>query len=375
MEVNSILNFEQVSPTNGSSKTSAKLSKAEKKLKEVCEDFESVFISYVLSQMRKSSESENELLNENSTAMKIYKGMLDEEYALQMARSGQIGIANMLFEQLRTGLIQQNSETENGSIQPSTLNNLNSNLAQQLSMTLMENTDNLTENLINQHLQSLINNHQSKITQNLSEQFLTQQNKTNIEILTKNLVNQYIKFANENQQLTVENLQTINNMQTFGNQQIDNQQVFSTMQTENRIMLQIVQKLGSSLGADIREAIINLEPPDLGHLHIRLILDSNNIMSARINVDNGTVANMLNNNLSNLRTSLLNNHGIQIDSFNVTVGNHLAQPNRGDDNAGRYQENFRGNSIKDLAGSTTISEPIIKRDVYTATRYFVNYLV
>lgn len=343
MEVAPVLNENQINLTEKSNPP-VELSKAEKELKDVCEKFESVFLSYVLSQMRKSGEGEKSLLNEDSTAMKIYKGMLDEKYALQMAKSGQIGIAQMLFEQLQ-GALSENG----GSSMPQAANveNLNADMAEQIVMTLPENTNNLTGKLTNQHFQSLrlSNGNQSPVLNG----------QPSVSLPAPTALKYGAKSAGVGQ-----------------NQAISNSQPISASQ--NRIMIQIVQKLGNSLQPGMREAIINLEPPDLGHLHIRLMLDSNNILSARINVDNGSVANALNNNMSTFRSSLLDNHGIQIDSFNIVVGNNLAQLNQGNGNSGQYhQENFTGNSISNVpeTGLSESTEEIIP----TRARYFVNYLV
>ena len=49
--------------------------------------------------MRESS-TQTDFLGSQSTPMKIFNGMLDEQYALEMAKTGQIGLAEMIIEQL-----------------------------------------------------------------------------------------------------------------------------------------------------------------------------------------------------------------------------------------------------------------------------------
>jgi len=354
MEVAPILNVNKINSSEDSM-PSAELAQSEKELKKVCEDFEAVFLSYVISQMRKSSEGEESLMNEDSTAMKIYKEMLDEEYAIQMARSGQIGIAQMLFEQLQGSLTQQASDIGEGL--PAQSLPLNADLAMQFAM-MSENSDNLAENLMNQHFQSIIDNQQSTIT----DTNLTRTVSDRLGDLQSVISNQQSPITDQ-QSLIINNQLPINEPQPL-----------PPLQTENRIMLQIVQKLSPTLQTGVREAIINLEPPDLGHLHIRLALDANNILSARINVDNSSVANALNNNLTDLRTSL-SEHGIQIDSFNISVGTDLGQLNRGSTNPGQYQDEFRGSSsIRNLAGTRSTGS-VDRQMALTEARYFVNYLV
>lgn len=69
------------------------------RVKRVCSEFESIFLSYMLKTMRETIP-EGGLLGKDY-GDKIIKSMLDEKLAIQMARGGGIGLGKMLLEKLR----------------------------------------------------------------------------------------------------------------------------------------------------------------------------------------------------------------------------------------------------------------------------------
>ena len=94
----------------------------------------------------------------------------------------------------------------------------------------------------------------------------------------------------------------------------------STLQLVNadRVMIQIVDKISPQLARGMQEAVIDLEPPRLGRLHIRLLFEDSSL-NARIHVRNVVVGEVVRGNLAQLR-SVLADQGIQIDNFQVTTG-------------------------------------------------------
>ena len=68
-------------------------------LEVAAQEFESIFVTHLLSTMRESA-TQTDFLGENSTSMKIFNGMLDEKYAMEIAKTGQLGLAEMLIQQL-----------------------------------------------------------------------------------------------------------------------------------------------------------------------------------------------------------------------------------------------------------------------------------
>ena len=91
----------------------------------------------------------------------------------------------------------------------------------------------------------------------------------------------------------------------------------------DRVMIQIIDKISPQLSRGMQEAVIDLEPPRLGRLHIRLLFEDSSL-NARIHVRNAMVAEVVRGNLAQLR-SALTDQGIQIDNFQVTTGSGDSQ--------------------------------------------------
>ncbi len=70
----------------------------EKKLREACEGFESIFINKLWTQMRKSVPKEGFL---HSKEEEFYQSMFDQEMSKKMTSAGGIGLADILYDQLK----------------------------------------------------------------------------------------------------------------------------------------------------------------------------------------------------------------------------------------------------------------------------------
>jgi flagellar protein FlgJ len=68
-------------------------------LKQLCQDFESIFINSLFQEMRKSIPDEGYL--EHDIGMDIFQEMMDMEVAVEMSRRGGIGLGKLLYEQLQ----------------------------------------------------------------------------------------------------------------------------------------------------------------------------------------------------------------------------------------------------------------------------------
>ena len=68
-----------------------------KELREVCQDFEAVFISQIWEQMERSVPQEGYL---HSKQESMYKSMFNREFSEELAEAGGIGLADMLYEHL-----------------------------------------------------------------------------------------------------------------------------------------------------------------------------------------------------------------------------------------------------------------------------------
>jgi len=78
--------------------TSSPLTQEQKRLMEVCQEFESIFTHMLLRSMRNSVPKTNFL--HGGTGEDIFQDMLDEQIALESSRTGQFGLAKMLCDQL-----------------------------------------------------------------------------------------------------------------------------------------------------------------------------------------------------------------------------------------------------------------------------------
>ena len=69
-----------------------------KELEEVCRDFESLFVNYLMQQMRDTVPEDS--LFGGGQAEKIYTGMLDTEVSKTVSQQRGIGLAAMMYAQM-----------------------------------------------------------------------------------------------------------------------------------------------------------------------------------------------------------------------------------------------------------------------------------
>ena len=96
----------------------AKMAKQDKELKEACKGFEAMFLSMMYKQMR-ATVPENTLFGE-SNGQKIFQDMRDEELMKNVAESGGVGIADMMYRQLSPQIKAQLQAAEQGAIKAQT---------------------------------------------------------------------------------------------------------------------------------------------------------------------------------------------------------------------------------------------------------------
>lgn len=72
--------------------------KDKKRLKEVCQDFESVFLNLMLQSMR-ATVPKSDLFG-RSRGREIFESLLDQETSKNMAKAGGIGLADLVYKQL-----------------------------------------------------------------------------------------------------------------------------------------------------------------------------------------------------------------------------------------------------------------------------------
>lgn len=72
------------------------------RLRESANEFEAIFIQQMLKTMRKAT-FESDLLPK-SEGEKVFQSLLDEQYAQISAKSGSLGLGEMIYQQLKTNL-------------------------------------------------------------------------------------------------------------------------------------------------------------------------------------------------------------------------------------------------------------------------------
>jgi flagellar protein FlgJ len=83
----------------GSSKTPEEKAQAYKSLVKASQDFESIFLNYMLKSMR-ATVPKSSLFGEDTQADDIFNSMKDEELAKRMSQAGGIGLAKIMVKQL-----------------------------------------------------------------------------------------------------------------------------------------------------------------------------------------------------------------------------------------------------------------------------------
>ncbi len=74
-------------------------------LRRACTEFEALFIKQMLDAMRKTIDKSNDLV-QPGMADNIFEDMLYDEYSRKMAKTGDFGIADMLYKQFTQKVIQ-----------------------------------------------------------------------------------------------------------------------------------------------------------------------------------------------------------------------------------------------------------------------------
>ncbi|MBM3463045.1 MAG: flagellar biosynthesis protein FlgJ [Armatimonadetes bacterium] len=77
----------------------SKKAREDAKLKEAVQQFEQVFLKQLFSEMRKSVPKTN-LMGEGKE-QEMFEGMLDDERAKAWSQSGGIGLADMMYQQMK----------------------------------------------------------------------------------------------------------------------------------------------------------------------------------------------------------------------------------------------------------------------------------
>ncbi|MCH3959632.1 MAG: rod-binding protein [Selenomonas sp.] len=97
-----------------SSSVEAGVEKKDKELKEACKGFEAMFLSMMYKEMR-ATVPEDKLFGE-SNGQKIFQDMQDTELMKNVADSGGVGLADMMYRQLSPQVTAQEKAVELGAL-------------------------------------------------------------------------------------------------------------------------------------------------------------------------------------------------------------------------------------------------------------------
>ncbi len=158
-------------------------------------------------------------------------------------------------------------------------------------------------------------NHQNNQTQE-------PQQKIPIENKNINLIKPQMLNNSQNQTQSPFNLSVIPNLQKT--QDASNTNTSNQTYPINHIVEKIIE-LQNIKPPAIKTIQIQLNPPSLGKVDVKVSIDTSKTLSASIHVDNQEVFNLLNNNLDTLKTSI-SQQGINISQISITTSN-LAQQN------------------------------------------------
>jgi peptidoglycan hydrolase FlgJ len=70
------------------------------KLKQACQEFEQLFLTQMMAQMR-STVPKSDIFGGGGSQEEMFQGMLDQERAKSWAQEGGVGLANLLFQQMK----------------------------------------------------------------------------------------------------------------------------------------------------------------------------------------------------------------------------------------------------------------------------------
>ena len=98
--MNSMSRFQADTAAGADAAARSRSSKSDEALREVAREFEALFVKQMLSSMRQTLDPGSDMLY-GGISQDIFEDMLYEEYAKVMAKTGSLGIAELVYGQLK----------------------------------------------------------------------------------------------------------------------------------------------------------------------------------------------------------------------------------------------------------------------------------
>lgn len=148
----------------------------------------------------------------------------------------------------------------------------------------------------------------------------------------------------------------------FHSSNLDNEKAILRNIDKNLLMKQIIEKLNFKINKTNPEVKIKLKPEILGNLFMK-ITTKENLVIARIVVENYQVKQLIEANLNFLRDNL-KEQGLEVYEFNVEVGQNTDFDNYNSQSG--YSRNYLMNQYKrKLLGKRTEEELIYNNEIFT----------
>jgi flagellar hook-length control protein FliK len=116
----------------------------------------------------------------------------------------------------------------------------------------------------------------------------------------------------------------------------------ATKELQNDVMRQIVQRMTMRSNGVQSQMNVRLKPEFLGNVHLQVATDNHQV-AVRITAESPAVKEMIEQHIQHLRTDL-QQHGLEIDKFEVFVGNQGENWKSGQESAGFRQAMQQGSS-------------------------------
>lgn len=157
------------------------------------------------------------------------------------------------------------------------------------------------------------------------------------------------RFNDISQEETTQNSAAIlrNKPNVFSKVDFDVQEKSSTLEMK-KAFNQVIEKIHVNIASNKNEILIKLAPERLGNVAVNITVEKG-LVNATLYAENYQVKEMLENNLEQLRTILIEK-GLGVESLNVSVGQYQEQLNRFKHSA--YSQNNKQNEGKLQANAT-----------------------
>lgn len=98
--MNSVQRFQADAVAGSDAAARSRSADSDEALRAVAQEFEALFIKQMLSSMRETLDSGSDMLH-GGMSQDIFEDMLYDEYSKVMAKTGDLGIANLIYDQLK----------------------------------------------------------------------------------------------------------------------------------------------------------------------------------------------------------------------------------------------------------------------------------